>query len=52
VIRRKTWRQKGKRKKISGKRSNGKVNIMGGVRFHDKKRVCYFIDKGTNNFGF
>lgn len=21
---------------------------MGGIRFHDRKRVCYFIDKGTS----
>ena len=20
---------------------------MGGVRYHDRKRICYFIDKGT-----
>ncbi len=24
---------------------------MGGVRYHDKKRMCYFIDKG-NSTGF
>jgi hypothetical protein len=21
---------------------------MGGVRYHDRKRVCYFIDKGNS----
>lgn len=47
VIRRKTWGKKGQRKKVTGKRSCGRVNVMGGVRYHDRKRICYFIDKGT-----
>jgi transposase len=47
VIRRKNWGRKGKRKKVTGQRSGGRVNIMGGVRYSDKKRMCYFIDKGT-----
>ncbi len=47
VIRRKNWSKKGSRKKVTGKRSSGRVNIMGGLRFHDKKRICYFIEKGT-----
>jgi len=47
VIRRKNWGKKGHRKKVTGQRSRGRVNIMGGLRFHDKKRICYFIDKGT-----
>lgn len=47
VIRRKNWGKKGHPKKVTGKRSRGRVNIMGGLRFHDKKRMCYFIEKGT-----
>ena len=47
VIRRKNWCKKGSRKKVTGQRSCGRVNVMGGVRYHDRKRMCYFIDKGT-----
>ncbi len=47
VIRRKSWGKKGKRKKVTGQRSRGRVNVMGGLRYHDKKRMCYFIEKGT-----
>lgn len=47
VIRRKNWGKKGSRKKVTGQRSRGRVNIMGGVRYHDKKRICYFIEKGS-----
>lgn len=48
VIRRKTWGKKGKRKKVTGQRSKGRVNVMGGIRYHDKKRLCYFIEKGNS----
>ena len=48
VIRRKTWGKRGKRKKVTGQRRRGRVNVMGGVRFRDRKRVCYFIDKGNS----
>lgn len=48
VIRRKNWGKKGKRKKVSGQRRKGRVNVMGGLRFNDKKRVCYFVEKGNN----
>ena len=48
VLRRKTWGKKGKRKKVTGKRSRGRVNMMGGLRLSDKKRVCYFIEKGNS----
>lgn len=47
VIRRKTWGKKGKRKKITGQRRRGRVNVMGGIREHDRKRLCYFIKKGN-----
>jgi transposase len=48
VIRRRSWVKKGSRKKVTGQRSRGKVNVMGGVRYHDKKRTCFFIDKGNS----
>ena len=48
VIRRKTWGKKGKRKKVTVQRSQRRVNVMGGVRYHDRKRICYFIDKGNS----
>ncbi|MHC5730343.1 MAG: IS630 family transposase, partial [Nostoc sp.] len=48
VLRRKTWGKKGKRKKVTGKRSRGRVNMMGGLRLSDKKRVCYFIERGNS----
>lgn len=49
VIRRKNWGKKGKRRKVLGQRSSGRVNIMGGVRYLDRKRICYFIDKGNSD---
>ncbi len=64
VIRRKSWHRKGKKKKITGQRrkahrplggflrvrteQEGRVNVMGGLRYHDKKRICYFIEKGES----
>ena len=48
VIRRKGWGKKGKRQEVTGQRRRGRVNVMGGVRYHDRKRVCYFIDKGNS----
>lgn len=47
VIRRKTWGRKGRRKKVPGQRRRGRVNIMGGLRYHDKKRVNFVIKKGN-----
>ncbi|MDY7021782.1 MAG: IS630 family transposase [Cyanobacteriota bacterium] len=47
VIRRKNWGRKGHRKKVSGQRRRGRVNIMGGLRFHDKKRINFVIKKGN-----
>ena len=46
VIRRKTWGQKGSRKKVTGQRRRGRVNIMGGLRYNDKKRINFVIRKG------
>lgn len=47
VIRRKTWGKKGKRHHVTGQRRRGRVNVMGGLRYHDRKRLCYFIEKGN-----
>lgn len=47
VIRRKNWSKKGQRKKLTGQRRRGRVNVMGGVRENDRKRVCFFIKKGN-----
>lgn len=55
VIRRKNWSKKGSSKKVTGQRSRGRVNIvniMGGVRFHDSKRMCYFIEKGNGEISY
>jgi len=47
VIIRKNWGKKGQRKKVTGQRRRGRVNIMGGLRYHDKKRVNFVIKKGN-----
>ena len=49
MIRRKNWGKKGSRKKITGQRRRGRVNIMGGLRYHDKKRLNFVIKKGESN---
>ena len=41
VIRRKTWGQKGRRKKVTSQRRRGRVNMMGGLRYNDKKRIRF-----------
>jgi transposase len=35
-----------------GKRSQGRVNIMGGLRYHDKKRINFVIKKGNADVFF
>lgn len=47
VIRRKNWGKKGTRTKVLGQRRQGRVNIMGGLRYHDKKRINFVIKKGN-----
>ncbi|MFB2772277.1 IS630 family transposase [Pelatocladus sp. BLCC-F211] len=47
VIIRKNWGKKGRRKKVRGERRKGRVNIMGGLRYHDKKRINFVIKKGN-----
>jgi transposase len=51
VIRRKNWCLKGTRRKVRGDRRKGRVNVMGGLRYSDKKRWVEFIKKGdAENF--
>lgn len=51
VIRRKNWCKKGNRKKVRGDRRKGRVNVMGALRFSDKKRFVDFVKKGdSENF--
>lgn len=51
VIRRKNWCKKGNSRKVRGDRRKGRVNLMGGLRYSDKKRFVEFLDKGNaNNF--
>ena len=47
VIRRKRWGKKGSRKKVSGRRRKGRINVMGAIRFSDQKRMVDFIPQGT-----
>ncbi len=47
VTRRKDWVKKGTRKKVSGIRRKGRINVMGGIRYSDKKRLVDFLPKGT-----
>ena len=48
VIRRKNWTKKGTRKKVSGRRRKGRINVMGGLRYSDKKRFVEFLNKGNS----
>ena len=48
TIRRRCWTGKGKRKKVQGQRRRGRVNMMGGLRYSDKKRICFMIKKGDS----
>ncbi len=45
VIRRKNWCKKGQRKKVRGGRRKGRINVMGALRFSDKKRFVEFLKK-------
>lgn len=47
VIRRKNWCKKGSSKEVGGDRRKGRVNVMGGLRYSDKKRFVEFLDKGN-----
>ena len=48
MIRRKKWCKKGTRSKIRGDRRKGRINVMGGVRYSDKKRWVDFIPSGNS----
>ena len=48
VIRRKNWCLKGRRKKVRGDRRKGRVNVMGALRYSDKKRFVDFLDKSNS----
>ncbi len=52
VLRRKCWTRRGQRRKVRGQRSRGRVNVMGGLRYHDRKRLCFFIDRGNSDSFF
>jgi transposase len=49
VIKRKTWCKKGHRKKVRGDRRKGRVNVMGAIRYSDKKRFVEFLTKSNSN---
>jgi len=48
VIRRKSWCKKGTRINKKGERRKGRINVMGGVRYSDKKRWVDFIPSGNS----
>jgi len=51
VIRRKAWGKKGSRKKVRGDRRKGRINVIGGLRYSDKKRFVEFLDtSNADNF--
>jgi len=52
VTRRKSWCKKGSRKNVRGYRIKGRVNLMGGLRYPDKKRFVGFLDKGKSDILF
>jgi hypothetical protein len=37
----------GKRGLVLGLDKRGRVNVMGGLRYSDKKRLCYFVNQGN-----
>jgi transposase len=47
IIQRKVITKKGTRKKIRGDRRKGRVNVMGGIRHSDKKRLVDFLPVGN-----
>ena len=47
VTGRKNWCKQGSRKNVRGDRSKGRVNVMGGLRYSDKKRLVEFLNKGN-----
>jgi transposase len=49
VTGRKNWCKQGSRKNVRGDKSKGRVNVMGGLRYSDKKRLVEFLNKGNSN---
>jgi transposase len=49
VTRRKKWCKKGSRKNVRGDRRKGRVNVMRGLKYSDKKRFVEFLNKGNSN---
>jgi hypothetical protein len=48
---RKNWCKKGNGKKVRIDRIKGRVNVMGGLRYSDKKRFVEFFDiSNADNF--
>ncbi len=37
---------------MTGIRSRGQINVMGGLRYHDKLRLNFFVDKGNGESFF
>lgn len=48
VIKRKNWCRKGKRKNIRRDRRKGRINVMGALRYSDKKRFVDFLNKSNS----
>ena len=49
ATRRKNWCKKGSRKNVRGDRRKGRVNVMRGLKYSDKKRFVEFLNKGNSN---
>lgn len=47
VIRRKVITRKGTRRNVRGDKRKGRVNVMGGIRYSDKKRFVDFLPVGN-----
>ncbi len=37
---------------MTGVRSRGQINVMGGLRYHDRKSLNFFVDKGDGESFF
>ena len=37
---------------MAGIRSRGRINVMGGLRYHDKKNLTFFVDNGNGESFF
>lgn len=48
IIKRKNWYKKGIPRKVRGDRRKGRVNVMGAVRYSDRKRFVDFLNKSNS----